>query len=203
MFYNFLFYSLSLTLSYLSLLSTPSSKSLLLLVYYSSVKLLCLSPCIYTLKILNTRDLTTLLYIDAILLLSSLVSLYMSACVCIEETDWLFISFLQDKDEGVYTCRVENAYGVDEIQHQISISRPPSSVSLVLGYVTANSIQIHWDPPSRADPPLSGLSFTFFYYILFRSLLILRACFRGSCNLHIIRIPNCKFRVLLVSSSNS
>lgn len=61
----------------------------------------------------------------------------------------------QDQDEGTYFCTAHNTIGSDEIQHTISISRPPSSVSLVLGYITTNSIQVHWDSPI-SDPQLSG-----------------------------------------------
>ncbi|XP_035702797.1 Down syndrome cell adhesion molecule-like protein Dscam2 isoform X2 [Folsomia candida] len=67
----------------------------------------------------------------------------------------LFIPRVKDQDEGTYFCTAHNTIGSDEIQHTISISRPPSSVSLVLGYITTNSIQVHWDSPI-SDPQLSG-----------------------------------------------
>ena len=64
--------------------------------------------------------------------------------------------YVQDQDEGTYSCKAENSQGVDEVQHKVIISRPPSKVTLFLGYVTASSVQLHWEPPQRADPPVLG-----------------------------------------------
>lgn len=66
-----------------------------------------------------------------------------------------FLSF-QEKDEGFWTCRAENGVGSDEVVHQIILNRPPSVVSLFLGYVGSTSVQIHWEPPTKADPPVTG-----------------------------------------------
>ncbi|ODM92162.1 Down syndrome cell adhesion molecule-like protein Dscam2 [Orchesella cincta] len=68
----------------------------------------------------------------------------------------LFINRIKGLDEGVYICRAQNEHGSDEIQHRVIISRPPSSVPIFVGYVTDSSIQIHWDPPEKAEPSLSA-----------------------------------------------
>ncbi|CAG7820270.1 unnamed protein product, partial [Allacma fusca] len=70
----------------------------------------------------------------------------------------LYISRVKDVDEGVYTCRAENPLGSDEVQHRVVISKPPTRMSLFLGYVTSSSVQLHWEPPQRADPPVIGYS---------------------------------------------
>ncbi|CAL8129128.1 unnamed protein product [Orchesella dallaii] len=68
----------------------------------------------------------------------------------------IFISRVKDQDEGVYKCRAENEHGFDEIEHRVIIKRAPSSIPLFIGYITDSSIQIHWDPPEKVEPPLSS-----------------------------------------------
>jgi len=73
--------------------------------------------------------------------------------IMLNSRDFLYV---QEKDEGRWTCRAENAAGTDEVVHQIILNRPPSVVPLFLGYVSSTSVQIHWEPPHKPEPPVTG-----------------------------------------------